>query len=238
MTDSGSRNKPPVNKPVQQTTPEAVFFDLDGTLIDTAADMGGALNRMLIKRKRPTVSAEDYRSSVSHGSIALLKLGFPELDPSTEMHDLRLEFLATYAEDVASGSHLFPGVDKLLDTLVQYKLPWGIITNKPEAPTLTLLNELNLPSRCCSIVAADTTTHAKPHPAPMRFACQRASVDPSKCFYVGDAERDIAAGRAVEMQTFVACWGYIDSKTDDTSTWGADIHLLQPTDLLEYIAVE
>jgi len=209
----------------KQTTPAAVFFDLDGTLIDTAPDMGGALNRMLTKRKRATVSPEDYRSSVSHGSIALLKLGFPELDPATEMHDLRLEFLATYAEDVSGGSHLFPGVDQLLET------------NKPEAPTMKLLNALNLTSRACSIVGADTTTHAKPHPAPMRLACKRASVEPAQCFYVGDAERDIAAGRAVEMQTFVAGWGYIDSKTDDTTTWGADIHLLQPTDLLEHLGI-
>ena len=212
-----------------------MFFDLDGTLIDTAPDMGGALNRMLTRRKRATVSPEDYRSSVSHGSIALLKLGFPELDPDTDMHDLRLEFLATYAEDVSGGSHLFPGAGELLDTLDQNSLPWGIITNKPEAPTLKLLDALNLKNRACSIVGADTTTHAKPHPAPMRLACKRASVEPAKCFYVGDAERDIAAGRAVEMQTFVAGWGYIDSRTDDTTTWGADKHLLQPTDLLEHI---
>lgn len=218
-------------------TPAAVFFDLDGTLVDTAADMGGALNRMLTRRNRPTVSPDDYRSSVSHGSIALLKLGFPELDPATEMHDLRLEFLATYAEDVSSDSHLFAGVDQVLDTFDQYKLPWGVVTNKPEAPTLKLLDALGLTSRACSIVGADTTTHAKPHPAPMRLACARASVDPAECFYIGDAERDIAAGRAVEMQTFVAGWGYIDTKTDDTQSWGADFHLLQPTDLLEYIDV-
>ncbi len=226
------------NQPTQKTvTPAAVFFDLDGTLVDTAADMGGALNRMLARHKRPTVKPEDYRSSVSHGSIALLKLGFPELNPATEMQDLRLEFLATYAEDVSSGSELFPGVDLLLNTLDQNHLSWGIITNKPEAPTLKLLDALNLTKRACSIVAADTTTHAKPHPAPMQLACKRASVNPADCFYIGDAERDIAAGRSVEMQTFVACWGYIDSKTDDTTTWGADIHLLQPPDLLEHIDI-
>ena len=171
-------------------TPAAVFFDLDGTLIDTAGDMGGALNKVLKKYNRPLVSAADYRSSVSHGSIALLKLGFPELNPKTEMQELRLEFLSTYAENVAAESTLFEGVDKLLETLETNNIPWGIITNKPEAPTLDLLNALDLTKRCCSIVGADTTTHAKPHPAPMHLACKRANVTPADCFYVGDAERE------------------------------------------------
>ncbi len=218
------------------TTPAAVFFDLDGTLIDTAPDMGGALNRVLEKHNRPPVEEADYRSSVSHGSIALLKLGFPELDPNKDMHDLRLEFLAAYGKNVADGSRLFKGVDTLLETLEAHHLPWGIVTNKPEAPTLTLLDALNLTHRCCSIVAADTTTHAKPHPAPMHLACKRANVKPVDCFYVGDAERDIQAGRAVEMKTFVANWGYIDDEHDDTSSWGADVQLSQPIDLLEHIS--
>ena len=120
--------------------PEAVFFDLDGTLIDTAPDMGGALNRMLHKRKRETVPPEIYRASVSHGSIALLKLGFPELNPETELNDLRLEFLSTYEKDIARDSTLFDGVPQLLKSLEDNRIPWGIITNKPEALTLKLLD--------------------------------------------------------------------------------------------------
>ncbi len=215
--------------------PQAVFFDLDGTLIDTAPDMGGALNRMLVKYSRPVVAEADYRSSVSHGSIALLTLGFPELDPKTEMHDLRLEFLATYEQDIARDSVLFDGVDTVLNTLESRSIPWGIVTNKPEALTLKLLDALDMTRRCCSIVAADTTTHAKPHAAPMKLACNRASVDASNCFYVGDAARDIEAGRVVEMQTFVAEWGYIDAETDDTTAWGADFHLNSPIELLEHL---
>lgn len=217
------------------TTPAAVFFDLDGTLIDTAADMGGALNRVLQKHNRPEVSAEDYRSSVSHGSIALLKLGFPELDPKTDMQDLRIEFLQSYAEHVAVASALFDGVEELLATLEHNNLPWGIVTNKPQAQTLDLLDALDVTRRCCSIVAADTTTHAKPHPAPMNLACKQAKVDAAKCFYVGDAERDIQAGRSVAMRTFVAEWGYIDNKRDNTALWGADVHLQLPIDLLKHI---
>ncbi len=218
------------------SNPQAVFFDLDGTLIDTAPDMGGALNRMLVKHSRPVVAEADYRSSVSHGSIALLKLGFPELNAKTEMHDLRLEFLATYEQDIARDSVLFDGVAAVLNTLERISIPWGIITNKPEALTLKLLDALDITRRCCSIVAADTTTHAKPHAAPMRLACKRASVDPSRCFYIGDAARDIEAGRTVEMQTFVAEWGYIDPATDNTRAWGADFHLNTPIELLEHLS--
>lgn len=217
------------------TTPAAVFFDLDGTLIDTAADMGGALNRVLRQHNRTEVSANDYRSSVSHGSIALLKLGFPELDPKTELHDLRLEFLASYSEHVADESELFEGVEKLLTSLERNNLPWGIVTNKPQVQTIKLLDALNLTKRCCSVVAADTTTHAKPHPAPMNLACKQADVDPAKCFYIGDAERDIQAGRSVGMQTFVAEWGYIDNQRDNTTLWGANVHLTRPIDLLQHI---
>ena len=167
----------------------------------------------------------------------MLKLGFPELNPETELNDLRLEFLSTYEKDIARDSTLFDGVPQLLKSLEDNRIPWGIITNKPEALTLKLLDELQLTSRCCSIVAADTTTHAKPHPAPMNLACARASVDPAGCYYLGDAARDIEAGRAVQMQTFVAGWGYIDPVADDPDQWNADYSLQTPLDLLNHLVI-
>ena len=118
--------------------PQAIFFDLDGTLIDTAPDMGGALNRMLEKRQRPVVPAEVYRSSVSHGSIALLKLGFPELG-AEEIKELKAEFLQTYADGVCIDSKLFDDAEQLLASIESLKIPWGIVTNKPEGLTLTCL---------------------------------------------------------------------------------------------------
>ena len=219
--------------------PEAVFFDLDGTLIDTAPDMGGALNRMLEKRRRAPVAASAYRSSVSHGSIALLKLGFPELVtgelPETELQKLKPEFLATYAGGVCIGSQLFDGIPALLQEMDERQIPWGIITNKPEGLTIQLLEALELRSRCCSIVGADTTTHAKPHPAPMRLACEMAGVDPASCFYVGDAERDIQAGKAVNMTTFIAGWGYIDEHRDTPQSWGAHAYLNNPQEIVDQL---
>jgi phosphoglycolate phosphatase len=217
------------------TNTEAVFFDLDGTLIDTAPDMGAALNRVLENHGRETVPEDRYRPQVSHGSIALLKLGFPELDAATEMADLREEFLSAYASGIAESSALFDGVETLLQTIEAGGVPWGIVTNKPEGLTLSLLDELAITDRCCSIVAADTTTHAKPHPAPMRLACKRAGVEAGNCIYVGDAKRDIEAGHSVSMRTYVAGWGYLSDKDDHPQTWQADAILNAPLDLLEHL---
>jgi len=197
--------------------------------------MGAALNRVLLRHGRSTVPESDYRAHVSHGSIALLKLGFPELNPARDMHELREEFLATYDAHIAESSALFDDVETLLNGIESAKLPWGIITNKPEGLTLKLLDALQITSRCCSIIAADTTTHAKPHPAPMLLACKRAGVSAAKCLYVGDAERDIEAGNSVNMKTFVASWGYI-GETDDISQWQADVILQKPLDLLTHIS--
>lgn len=214
---------------------QAVFFDLDGTLIDTAPDMGGALNTVLQAHGRDPIAADIYRPQVSHGSIALLKLGFPELDPATELAELRNEFLATYERDIYHHSALFIGIENVLTTLESGNLPWGIITNKPERLTMKLLDAMQLTSRCVSIVSADTTTHAKPHPAPMLLACKRAGVNPTSCLYVGDAQRDIEAGRAVQMKTLIASWGYIDEIEDDPAQWQADAALSSPQDILAHV---
>lgn len=222
-------------------TPEAVFFDLDGTLIDTAPDMGGALNTMLTKRKKPLVAEAVYRPLVSHGSIALLKLGFPEIFPthleelSKEQNLMREEFLLTYEQGIADDSALFDGMEYLLSMLESKYIPWGIITNKPERLTLLLLEAMNLTNRCCSIIGADTASHSKPHPAPMRMACKQSGVTAENCFYLGDAERDIQAGQAVSMKTFIANWGYIDLHTDKPDSWGADVSLNAPEDLIVHL---
>ncbi len=213
---------------------EAVFFDLDGTLIDTAPDMGGALNTLLVAHGRPPVAEALYRPQVSHGSIELLKLGFPELNPNTQLNDLRIEFLKTYERNIAVDSKLFEQMDTVLTTLENNNIQWGIITNKPEHLTLKLLDQLNLTSRCCSVIGADTTTHAKPHPAPMRLACQQSNVNPERCLYIGDALRDIQAGNAVGMTTLIAGWGYIGS-SDNTNAWHADGYLQAPLDIFNHL---
>ncbi|MEM7257744.1 MAG: HAD-IA family hydrolase [Pseudomonadota bacterium] len=218
--------------------PAAVFFDLDGTIIDTAPDMGGALNRLLIRHERPQVCEQDYRPHVSHGSIALLKLGFTELQNASKTNPqlltLRDEFLNEYETHVAAESRLFDGIEQIFERLETRGIPWGVITNKPEYLTIKLLDELDITRRCCCIVGADTAARAKPHPEPMELACRTTGVTAQACLYVGDAERDIQAGRAVGMTSLIAGWGYIDPITDDTNSWGAHALLSTPAELNAY----
>jgi len=197
--------------------------------------MGGALNRVLAKRHLALVPEADYRPQVSHGSIALLKLGFPDLPDDQKLLELRQEFLDEYARCVAAESSLFNGIEDLLAHLEEQSIPWGIITNKPEYLTLDLLNQLELTDRCCCIVGADTAARAKPHPEPMQLACSITGVASEACIYVGDAERDIQAGRSVNMLSLIAGWGYIDPVNDDPQSWNAYATLDQPDDLLEYL---
>jgi len=212
----------------------AVFFDLDGTLIDTAPDMGGALNRLLHRHGRAQVTESIYRPQVSHGSLALLRLSFNSAEDEPRMPDLRREFLAEYESGIANESRLFPGIDHLLAELDQRAIPWGIITNKPEALTLLLTDALDLTKRCCCIIGADTAARAKPHPEPMLLACDRSAVNPEQCLYLGDAQRDIQAGNAVGMTTLIAAWGYIGSD-EQPASWKADGSLREPADTLSYL---
>lgn len=196
--------------------------------------MGNALNRVLENHGREPVSEETYRPQVSHGSIALLRLGFPELQGKEAFTELRMEFLDAYETDISRDSHLFPDIETVLTQLEANAIPWGIITNKPEYLTHKLLTRMNLFQRCCSVVSADTTSHAKPHPAPMLLACELATVAPDKCLYIGDAKRDIDAGRAVNMTTLIAGWGYLGLH-DDPVSWNAEAILQQPLMILDHI---
>ncbi len=212
----------------------AVFFDLDGTLIDTAPDMGGALNRVLTRHKRATIPESIYRPQVSHGSLALLKLSFSAAADEAQLPALREEFLSEYETGIANESALFPDIDALLLKLEENDIPWGIITNKPEALTLLLTDALELTRRCCCIVGADTAARAKPHPDPMLLACERSNVSPADCVYVGDAERDIQAGQSVQMISLIAGWGYIGAD-EKPAQWNADGWLEQPADANQFI---
>lgn len=188
---------------------QAVLFDLDGTLLDTAPDFIVVLNAMLTDRGRAPLPAADIRAVVSNGARALVALGFGGEPGDAEFDALNQELRDRYAQHLAVHTRLFPGLDALLRQLEAHGVPWGIVTNKPSIYTLPLLDALGLRARCASVVCPDQVTHTKPHPEPMYKACADMGVAAAHCVYVGDHERDIAAGRNAGMQTIVAGWGYI-----------------------------
>jgi phosphoglycolate phosphatase len=187
---------------------DAMLFDLDGTLIDTAPDMGNALNRLRGEEGLPPLTQATIRPHVSHGALALLKLGFGELEEARR-EAFRLRFLDIYREDLAVDSRTFDGIDTLLAEIENRGLRWGVVTNKPGWLTDPLLRALDLYERAACVVSGDTLAQRKPHPAPMHHACELADLSATRCIYVGDAARDIEAGKAAGMTSIVAAYGYI-----------------------------
>lgn len=198
----------------------AVLFDLDGTLVDTAPDMVRLLDAMIVDHGADPVPYPVSRSTVSNGSLGLVRLAFPGASEARH-RQLQQEYLARFANEACENSPVFPGLDRLLDALDAARVPWGIVTNKPANLTHTLLDTLRLTGRAATVVCGDTLAERKPHPAPLLLAAQETGVAAKHCIYVGDARRDIEAGRAAGMHTVAAAFGYIVDG-DDIEHWGAD----------------
>ena len=213
----------------------ALLLDLDGTLLDTAPDMGGALNELLVENGRAPMPAATIRPQVSHGSARLVSIGFPEARDA-EYERLRLRFLDIYATRVADETRPFPGALELLAELDRRDLPWGIVTNKPGWLTDPLLEALGLARRAACVVSGDTLPERKPHPLPLLYAAERLRVPPMHCVYAGDAERDIQAARAAGMTPVIAAYGYI-SDDEDPGHWEAAGMIGDPLDLLVWMAM-
>lgn len=212
----------------------AVLFDLDGTLLDTAPDLGNALNEMRRRRGLPPLPQEHLRPQASHGTHGLLRLGFGLAPDHPDFPALRLEFLDIYQASLTVHTRLFPGMDTVLDALEGRDIAWGVVTNKPARFTLPLMESFNLLSRAACVVSGDTCAQPKPHPEPVLHACRLAGVAPGECIYVGDAERDIIAARAATMPAIVALYGYL-GEDDQPQTWQGDACIHQPAGLLDYL---
>ena len=212
---------------------QAILFDLDGTLLDTAPDMIAALNRLRLEEQLPPMPFEAARSSVSHGAARLLQIGFPEAD-SERFAALHRRFLDAYAERVSAQTRLFEGMDVVLADLARRGLKLGIVTNKPASLTLPLLEELELRQRFACVVSGDSLPQRKPDPLPMLHAAELAGVAADACVYVGDAERDVQAAHAAGMKVLVAIYGYLHAG-EDWEAWGGDGFLERPLDLIAWL---
>lgn len=213
----------------------AVLFDLDGTIADTAPDLGYAINQQRLARSLPELPAEAVRAHASSGARGLLKIGFNISPENSGYEEMRDEFLAIYEKNLARGSELFPGVASLLAQIEQRGMAWGIVTNKAERFTFPLLNALGLIERAAVVICGDTTPHPKPHPAPLLAASGKLGFAASSCLYVGDDERDVQAGQAAGMPVIVARYGYLGNGKPPES-WGADGYIDSPMELLDFLS--
>ncbi|ABE49843.1 HAD family hydrolase [Methylobacillus flagellatus] len=198
-----------------------VLFDLDGTLVDTAPDLGLALNLQRKRHGLPFLDQDIIRPYASHGSKGLLAIGFNITPEDANFAAMRDEYLALYEEVYTRTPMLFEGMETLLQRMESAGLRWGIVTNKPRRFSAPLLAALKLEQRMACLVCADDVPRAKPHPDSLLAACEQAGVLPEVCIYIGDAQRDIAAGIAAGMPTVAALYGYLD-QADRPLEWGAD----------------
>ena len=209
---------------------KAVLFDLDGTLADTAPDLGYALNTMRRARGLAPLPNSATRPVASSGARGLLHVGFNVGPAHPDYRAMREEFLANYEEHICRESRLFAGIPELLDSLEARALRWGIVTNKAEKLARVLLDQLGLATRAACIIGGDTTPNLKPHPDPLIAACRSIGRVAGACVYVGDDQRDIQAGHAAGMKTAAAAWGYLNGQAPQS--WNANWLLHHPRDLL------
>lgn len=198
----------------------AILFDLDGTLVDTAPDMVAALQDLQRSTGIAPVPYAQGRSQVSNGAIGLLKLAFPD-ETITPDSALMCDFIARYKARVCEKSRIFDGLDDLLIDLDERGTPWGVVTNKPGHLTSPIMDALGLATRSATTISGDTLPTRKPDPATLLHACMEAGIASTECIYVGDAQRDIEAGRNAGMATVAVGYGYI-AHDDSPHEWGAD----------------
>lgn len=210
---------------------KAVLFDLDGTLVDSAPDLGAAADAMRVKRGLPSLPLEHYRHMAGAGARGMLGVAFGMLPDHVEFGAMREEFFVNYEQCLTQRTHAFDGVEKMIASLTARQLPWGVVTNKSERFAVPLMQAMPLFESSGALVCGDTTPHAKPHPEPLLEAARRLGLAPHQCMYVGDDERDIVAGLAAGMTTVAATYGYLGAKAD-TREWGAHAAIHTPLDLL------
>lgn len=214
--------------------PSAVLFDLDGTLADTAPDLANALNLTLQHYEQPTLAYETIRPVVSHGGIALTKLGFNMPQEAPGFDERRQYLLDVYAANLCRDTTLFSGMETVLDALEHMDIRWGIVTNKPAWLTDPLIEAMQLSTRAACVISGDTCAKRKPHPEPILHACSLLERAPEHTWYVGDAGRDIEAGNAAGCYTIGALYGYLHPD-DPTDAWDCDNTIDQPIQLLDLL---
>ena len=213
---------------------EAVLFDLDGTLIDSAPDLGAAADKMRTDRGMSSFPLLHYRPMAGAGARGMIGLALGLTPEHPEFAVLKEEFFVNYEACLTERTYAFDGVAEMIDRLDQAGLKWGVVTNKAERFALPLTRCMPLFATAATVVCGDTTPHAKPHPAPLLEAARQLQIEPGRCLYVGDDERDIVAGRAAGMPTVAAAYGYLGA-SGETDAWNAHATIRSAYELLNYL---
>jgi 2-phosphoglycolate phosphatase len=208
---------------------EAIFFDLDGTLVDSAPDLMAAMQRLRAELSLPPIDPAHVGAMVSKGGRAMLRRAFPDVDDA-RIDTLLPRFLDLYSQAIATHTKTYPGIDAMIDTLEARRIKWGIVTNKPGWLARSLAAELKLDRRHAALVSGDCLPQKKPEPEPILYACQLADVSPQRTVYVGDDARDVEAGRRAGTMTVAVGWGYLAG--EDHRAWAADLAIDRPSELL------
>jgi phosphoglycolate phosphatase len=216
------------------TTVNAVLFDLDGTLLDTAPDLLFALNRVRKEHNMDDMALATLRSIANQGSKAMVKLAFGIDEGHPDLSKLREKFLAYYEENIAVGTRFFPAMESVLTHLDQNNIPWGIVTNKLTRQTRELLKALRFDHRPGCVICGDTLPKFKPDPEPILHACQLLGQTPEHCIYLGDAVTDVQASKAAGTRSLVALYGYIHD-SEDPFSWEADGYIQEPLDIIKWL---
>ena len=222
-------------RPLHSGTLQAVFFDLDGTVVDSAPDLIAAMMRLRAELGEAVTDMTAIGHVVSKGGRAMLRRAFPAADEA-RIEALLPRFLDLYAEAIATHTRTYPGMDDVLAALEAKRLRWGVVTNKPGRLARALMAAIELDTRCAVLVSGDCLPQRKPDPAPLLHACAVAGVDAAHSVYVGDDARDIEAGRRAGMATIAAGWGYLNG--EDPHAWQADIVAATPHDLMAALGLD
>lgn len=216
---------------------EAVFFDLDGTLADTAPDLGGALNRVRAEESRAPLDLDALRRVTSHGVRGLLRVGFDLTPGDANYAELGARVLAHYGQSLCVGTRLFDGMHELLELIESAGIRWGVVTNKAARFTVPVMRGLGLLHRAASVVSGDSAPRAKPAAAPLLLASAVAGVQASRCLYIGDDLRDIQAGQACGMTTVAVRYGYLGEGLP-IEDWGADHLVDHPRQIAQLLGID
>lgn len=218
-------------------TVRAVLFDLDGTLIDSAPDLGAAADKLRTDRGMESLPLQAYRPMAGAGARGMLSVAFGITPDHPDFPCLKEEFFTNYERCIHDRTNVFDGVPEVVEALTQRSLRWGVVTNKVTRFTSLIARRVALFESAGAIISGDSTPYTKPHPAPLLEAVSQLGCAAHECIYVGDDPRDIAAGRAAGMGTVAALYGYLGADVPPQQ-WGADAMIETPLALLNLLGLD